>query len=295
MATKQIDLKKLLEEKTAGIEPAGNAKEIIDTADKKIPKNLMFDAEATEFKPETVSIESMTLRALTVEEAKIRNSEMLRFIDEVLIPGVDYGIIPHASKPSLLKPGAEKVLSFLGYAVRTEIVHRVEDYKEGFFSYEFKAYAIDASGVCRGEGVGVANSKEAKFIKNSGFAVQNTLLKIGKKRSLCDLALLVGSLSGVMSQDLEDLNLEPDRPVSTGTTEAKEESFGNPPAAGKGGKGSKTASVKQIKLLESLMEKHGSSVAAMNKYTREHYAVDDYHDLSPAQCSSLIDKFMSLG
>ncbi|MCR5322021.1 MAG: hypothetical protein K6E85_01875 [Lachnospiraceae bacterium] len=130
MATKQIDLKKLLEEKTAGIEPAGNAKEIIDTADKRIPKNLMFDAEA-EFIPETKPVASMTVRRLSVEEAKDRDNEMNRFIDEVLVSGTDYGLVPHTSKPTLLKPGAEKILNFLGLVARTEVTNRIEDIANG--------------------------------------------------------------------------------------------------------------------------------------------------------------------
>ena len=49
MATKQIDLKALLAQKTVGLVPAENAQEVIEAVERSVPKNLMFDAEATEF------------------------------------------------------------------------------------------------------------------------------------------------------------------------------------------------------------------------------------------------------
>ncbi|MCI8525676.1 MAG: hypothetical protein HFF17_07070 [Oscillospiraceae bacterium] len=49
-----------------------------------------------------------------MEEASTFGSEMSRCIDAVLVAGVDYGIIPRCTKPSLLKPGAEKIMNYLG-------------------------------------------------------------------------------------------------------------------------------------------------------------------------------------
>lgn len=171
-----IDLKALLMKKTENMEPAEKAKETVAAAEAQIPKNLMYDAESTEFKPETRPVKSSAVRSLSVEEAKERDDEMNRFIEEVLISGVDYGIVPHTSKPTLLKPGAEKILNFLGLVARTVIVNRVEDIQAGYFAYEAKVYVIDADGIVRGEGVGITNSKEGKYAKSSGFAVQNTVL-----------------------------------------------------------------------------------------------------------------------
>ena len=294
--TKKIDLKKLLETKTAGIQPTEQAVKAVDAANtsKKIPKNLMFDAEATEFKPETKPVQSMTVRSLTVDEAKDRNAEMDRFVDEVLISGIDYGLVPHTSKPTLLKPGAEKILGFLGLVARTAVVDRVEDIVNGYFAYECKVYVLDHDGIVRAEGVGLANSKEGRYAKNSGFAVQNIILKMAKKRALVDSVLNVGSLSGRFTQDLDDLSINYED-QNAEKTEDKSRSFGTDSKAGYRNQGRKTASPKQIQLLESLMKKHNSAVSAMNDYCRSHYSVDDYHQISPKQCSELIDKYMALG
>ena len=42
----------------------------VEGAEMSIPKNLMFDAESTEFKPETKPVTASGARGLTVEEAK---------------------------------------------------------------------------------------------------------------------------------------------------------------------------------------------------------------------------------
>ena len=77
---KKIDLKALLETKMGEIEPAEDSREAIEGAEMSIPKNLMFDAESTEFKPETEPVAASGARGLTVEEAKTFNDEMSRFI-----------------------------------------------------------------------------------------------------------------------------------------------------------------------------------------------------------------------
>ncbi len=282
MTNNTIDLKELLLKRTEDMEPDGNVKEAVAAAEYLIPKNLMYEAESTEFKPETKPVRSSSLRTLSVDEAKEREDEMTRFIEEVMISGVDYGLVPHTSKPTLLKPGAEKILNFLGLVARTVIMNRVEDIQAGYFAYEAKVYVIDAEGVVRGEGVGITNSKEGKYAKSTGFAVQNTVLKMAKKRALVDAALNVGGLSARFTQDVEDLPLEPNT------------SFGKKPE-GMSGKSRETvvrpATQKQIAYLERLMVEHNTSVAALNRYTMEHWGVDDFHKLNGLQASELINKF----
>lgn len=284
MATKQIDLRALLAQKTAGIVPAENAIEVIEAVERSVPRNLLFDAEATEFKPETKPVQGSSIRRLTVDEAKESDDEMSRFIDEVLVSGVDYGIVPHTSKPTLLKPGAEKILNFLGLIARTEVANRIEDIGAGYFAYECKVYVIDRDGVVRGEGVGITNSKEGKYAKSTGFAVQNTILKMAKKRALVDATLNVGAISGRFTQDVEDMNIEPDAPVGKNPEE-----FRTQPKA------PRPATKKQIEYLEKLMAQHNTSVAGMNKYVKQYYGVDDYRKITGIQASELIEKYKSLG
>lgn len=271
--TKQIDLKALLESKMGAIEPVEGAQEAIERAERAIPKNLMFHAESTEFKPVTEPVAASVGYTLTVEEAKATMDAMDRFIETALVSGTDYGIIPYCSKPTLFKSGAEKVLNYLGLIARTVITNRMEDYTEGFFAYECKVYLIDYNGVVKGEGIGNCNTKEPKYIKSSGFASMNTVLKMAKKRALVDAALNVGALSARFTQDVEDMNLGEDN------TQSQQPRMDKP------------ATQKQFAYLAKLMLESNSSAAALNRYVKEVYGIEDYHQASAVIVSELIAKF----
>ena len=280
---KQIDLKALLESKIGNIEPTESSKTAIEGAEMNVPHNLMYDAESSEFRPETKPVTVSGAKGLTVEEAKIFDDEMNRFIDAVLIAGIDYGIIPNCKKPTLLKSGAEKILNYLGLIARTEISNRVEDYNIGFFSYEAKVYLIDYNGVVKGEGIGITNTREGKYAKTNGYAVQNTVLKMAKKRALVDAALNVGNLSARFTQDVEDLNIEPD---NTGGK--------NPEALKQKSDALKPATKKQLEYLQKLMQQHGNTTETMNKYVKQTYGIDDYTKITGVQASELIEKYKAL-
>lgn len=281
MNAKQIDLKSLLESKIGEITSPIDAKTALNQLEVKIPRNLMFDAGSTEFKPETKHMTATLTRGLTVEEAKSIDDDMNRFIDVVLIEGVDYGLIPHCPKPTLFKSGAEKTLNYLGLIARTEIVNRVEDYNTAFFSYEAKVYLIDFNGVIRGEGVGITNSKEERYSKSNGFSVQNVILKMSKKRALVDATLNVGNLSARFTQDIEDLSIEQTSNRSAIGLDQKI----NP---------NRPVTQNQLKYLEQLMCKHNASVEAMNKYVKANFGVETYRDITGVQASTVIDKLKAV-
>jgi hypothetical protein len=91
------------------------------------------------------------------------------FNDKVLVAGVDYGTLPGArqdAKPSLLKPGAEKLLdAFQFYAVFKPTSNSVSDWSgDGFFNFEYEAVVCDrTSNRIEGSGIGSCNSKESKY------------------------------------------------------------------------------------------------------------------------------------
>ncbi len=288
--SKQIDLKALLESKMGNIQPVEETRTAIEAVERSVPKNLMFDAESTEFKPETKAISATISRGLTVEEAKQFDDDMNRFIDTVLISSVDYGVIPHCNKPTLLKSGAEKIMNYLGLIARTEVVNRVEDHNTAFFSYECKVYLIDYNGVVKGEGVGICNSREGRYAKQNGYAVQNTVLKMAKKRALVDSVLNVGNLSARFTQDIEDMNIEPEQQSAGKSVEElrPNNNISSTPNT------NKPATKKQIYFLETLMGHHGTTVDAMNKYVSQQYGVDDYRKISGYQASQLIERYKSL-
>ena len=279
---KTIDLKALLESKMGAVQPVPEAQKAIERAEKSIPRNLMYSAEATdiEFVSAAEPVAGIVARSLTVEEAQEFNANMSRFVETVLVAGTDYGIIPRCSKPSLLKPGAEKVLHYLGLVARTVVTSRMEDFNDsGFFSYECRVTILDGNGAVKAEGFGCCSTKEPKYIKSSGFASMNTVLKMAKKRALVDAVLNVACLSGFFTQDLED--------ILDGNGGNDQQTKQEQPRT------DKPASAKQIAFLEKLMQEANAPPAALNRRVKQLYNIDDYHNVTSAIASELIQKFQA--
>ncbi|MGM0215030.1 hypothetical protein [Enterococcus sp. AZ109] len=132
----------------------------------------------------------------------------------------DYGTIPGTNKPTLLKPGAEKILMLMGLTSEYVIVDKVENYNDGFFAYTIKS-SLYKDGLLITEGLGSANTKETRYRQNEWseteqkklwngnyqdpYTLVNTVLKMAKKRAQVDAALTVGALSNVFTQDIEDM------------------------------------------------------------------------------------------
>ena len=117
---------------------------------------------------------------------------------------VDFGKVPKATRPSLWKSGAEKILMGYGLYYDTEITYAERNYKDGFFYYEILAKAYDANGRVVRTGVGCANTSESGFGAAGSYNSANNALKKAKKRAIVDLALTIGSLSDMFTQDMDD-------------------------------------------------------------------------------------------
>src|SRR6185295_9644595 len=86
------------------------------------------------------------------------------FKDAVLQDGTDYAVIPGTPKPSLLKPGAEKVCEAFGYWPRFETVREIQEWEGGFFYYQVRCTLVSKrTGELAGDGLGSCNSKEGKY------------------------------------------------------------------------------------------------------------------------------------
>ena len=148
----------------------------------------------------------------------------------------DYGVIAGAgSKPTLLKPGGEKICMMFGLNPEYDFLEKTENYKDGFFAYNIKC-TLYRNGSPVSQGVGNCNSMEKKYrfinsdtipvgvdasltqeftdkygrtkykIPNPNISdLVNTILKMSKKRAFIDAVLQVASLSDVFTQDLEDM------------------------------------------------------------------------------------------
>lgn len=118
----------------------------------------------------------------------------------------DFGVIPGTKKPTMLKPGAEKLIMLMGMTSEFFVVDQTRDFENGFFQYQIKC-VLKSGGVTITEGLGSCNTKERKYLRQDPYTMDNTVLKMAKKRALIDAALMVGALSDVFTQDIEDMDL----------------------------------------------------------------------------------------
>lgn len=100
--------------------------------------------------------------------AKARLLEFQQFVKFYLRDGEDFGIIPGTPKPTLLKPGADKLCELYGLAdtYPDHRIHRVEDWTKDppLFDYEVTCVLVrKGSGDVVGEGMGSCNSYEGKY------------------------------------------------------------------------------------------------------------------------------------
>ncbi len=142
-----------------------------------------------------------------VQQSMHTIQQFQKVVQGSLVEGHDYGNAFYgASKPSLLKPGAEKILMLLGLSSEYEIIEKIQYYEDGFFAYTVRCI-LKKNGQVITEGLGHCNSKEKKYEsdKQDKYMLGNTCLKMAKKRAQVDAALTVGSLSDIFTQDLEDM------------------------------------------------------------------------------------------
>lgn len=150
-------------------------------------------------------IESVNLQGMQSSIQKIKQFQAL--VQSQFTQNHDFGVIPGTGKPTLLKPGAEKLIMLLGLTTEFEIIESERDFDEGFFQYQVRCTLLK-NGVSVTQGFGSCNTMEKKYLKQDPYTMDNTVLKMAKKRALVDAALLVGSLSDVFTQDIEDMDLQ---------------------------------------------------------------------------------------
>ena len=147
-----------------------------------------------------------TVEVAQVEATMKKISQFQQVVQKTLHEKHDFGIIPGTDKPTLLKPGAEKILMMMGLRSEFEIVDSTRDFEKGFFQYQVRCKLFKGDMLIT-EGLGSCNTRERKYLKMDPYTMDNTVLKMAKKRALVDAALLVASLSDVFTQDVEDMDL----------------------------------------------------------------------------------------
>jgi hypothetical protein len=141
--------------------------------------------------------------ALTAAHYKV----MIAFVSAQMQQGIDYGTIPGTNKPTLLKPGAEKLCRLFNLRPNFNLIQSVVDFEKPIFHYHYRC-SLYRSGEMVGEGDGCANSMENKYQKQKYkiYDLTNTICKIAQKRALIAAVLSSCGASEFFSQDMEALS-----------------------------------------------------------------------------------------
>src|SRR5262245_22185428 len=118
--------------------------------------NAIVPVEAERFMP-----------VLSVAQAVERRAAMVEYVQTLMVEGVDFGTIPGSSKPSLYKPGAEKLCTLFGMVPQFTILEKVLDwngteYGDPFFYVHYQCRMMRGGAVV-GEGEGSCNAWESKY------------------------------------------------------------------------------------------------------------------------------------
>ncbi len=107
----------------------------------------------TPFNPQDIVTMAVDMRAA-----------VLNIRERVLVKDSDYGSITDGGKPTLLKPGAEKLASAFKLSPKFTIVSQVEDWSTGLFFYRYECVLVHReTGEIHGSGIGSCNSHEEKY------------------------------------------------------------------------------------------------------------------------------------
>jgi hypothetical protein len=176
---------------------------------------------------------------LTAAEIKAQVQRIQQILDAVMVKDVHYGTIPGTQKPTLYKPGSEKILTTFRIAAVPKEVDDLSTADE--IRYRVKVHGVhQTTGITVGVGIGECSSDEEKYkwrrpvcdeefnetpedrkrlvwkkyqgkatqqkqIRTNPADVANTILKMAKKRAQIDMTLTATAASDVFDQDLEDL------------------------------------------------------------------------------------------
>lgn len=202
---------------------------------------------------------------------------LIRAIQKSLVDGVDYGSIPTKrgpSKPSLRKPGAEKICGFLGVSVRFPNAQRYEvAASQGVLIKQvvLRCELRDSSGHVLAEGVGARD-----IGKDQGDL--NKSLKMAAKSAHIDATLRLAGLSEVFTQDLEDMVREMLDQASTPAEAPKVPNLPPPSTLPESGR----------RKLEASISSYGLERGRVKSWVKTKWNIDHFADLSQAQADELL-------
>ena len=194
-------------------------------------------------------------RPMTVQEIKAQQLIIQRVLDEVMVDGIHYGVIPGTEKPTLYQAGAEKICATFRLAPRYDVEDLSEPHNN-FYRFRVKCsiHTIRDSYFV-GSAVGEASSAEEKYaweralneahyeatdpsrrrikfkrkfrsddvemihqVQRNAADLANTVLKMAAKR-----ALISATRSATAASDLLDVDLEEEAVADIARTEREAE------------------------------------------------------------------------
>lgn len=126
--------------------------------------------------------------AMVIGDAIARRNALVEFVKAVMVDKTDYGVIPGTDKPTLLKPGAEKLNTLFGLSSRFTIIEKETDWTGKDHGGEPFFYFVYRCQLWRGdrqiaESDGSCNSMEKKYRYRKGERVCPECGKPAIKRS----------------------------------------------------------------------------------------------------------------
>ena len=104
------------------------------------------------------------IMVIPMAEVKRRIEELRIFLKDYMVEGEDYGKIPGTDRPTLLKPGAEKLLDVYGLTPEVDIMDSTVEKDPPYIDYTIRVRLVSrASGITMAEGVGNCNSLEGRY------------------------------------------------------------------------------------------------------------------------------------
>jgi hypothetical protein len=232
-----------------------------------------------------------------LDRRKANRAALMEWIRSALVEGADYGRIhttgkqrcqfaahgrahectnpQHWSKPSLWKPGAEKICGMLGVSVTFPTLHDYE--RTALNGVELKQIIIrceilDSAGRVVADGVGARSVQQ-------DYGDLNKALKMAEKSAHIDATLRMAGLSEVFTQDLEDVKPEQEEPQQPKASAAPV----NPEQR-------QTITGEDCRRLLQMIDDWGLDKGRVLAWVQKACKVDAFSELSPNQYEKLVRK-----
>lgn len=182
---------------------------------------------------------NLTVHSTRANEIRAQVNMIQEVMNSVMKKDIHYGVIPGCRKPSLLKPGAEKILMAFRLVADNPIIEDLST--NDYIRYRVTQRVLNPQGDLVGAASGECSSDEDKYkwrkpvcdeefketpedrrmekwikdstgkpikikrVRTNPADVGNTILKMAVKRAVVAVTLITTAASDVFDQDIEDL------------------------------------------------------------------------------------------